>query len=373
MKSNEAFLVKGVSYVANSSGACPVSAWVKVGDDWYLTSSSCATRTGWAKVKATWYYLDPNADNQGIVGKMLTGLLEVGGKRYYLKDSGAMAANEFVKLDDGIDYYADASGALGLYEIDGVYYRADGSVIHGWLKLGSKWYYLDQKTGKKQYGWIKDNGKWYWLDSSGAMVTGRKTVDGKVYLFASSGEMVKSGWQNPEGYPQVSSKTVVLPSYATGYHTYVTPSRISVDATRDQCIEAFIGRAYDYLGTPFKEPWSQAPGVGIDCSGLVLQCLYATGMDLEHAAGASKVGGYNPYNHYYVPAQTYNSMRWYENDTFKPVSKSSMRRGDLVFYDGHVAIYLGNGKIIHSTSATGNVCISDVNIWPVIGVQRPFV
>jgi len=50
MKSNEAFLVKGVSYVANSSGACPVSAWVKVGDDWYLTSSSCATRTGWAKV-----------------------------------------------------------------------------------------------------------------------------------------------------------------------------------------------------------------------------------------------------------------------------------------------------------------------------------
>ena len=190
------------------------------------------------------------------------------------------------------------------------------------------------------------------------------------------GTVVKTGWQNPSNYPQVSSVSVVLPSYASGYHTYVTPSRISINASREQCVEAFIARAYEYLGTPFREPWSRAPGQGVDCSGLVLQCLYATGMDLEHARGTEQVGGYNPYNHYWVPAQTYNSMRWYENGTFKPVSIGSMRRGDLVFYTGHVAIYLGGGKIIHSTSANvphSGVVISDVNIWPVIGVQRPFV
>lgn len=186
----------------------------------------------------------------------------------------------------------------------------------------------------------------------------------------------KVGWQNPSGYPQVSCHTVKLPSYATGYHTYVTPSRIAINATREQCVEAFIARAYEYLnaGTPFREPWAREPGVGIDCSGLVLQCLYATGMDLEHARGTSVVGGYNPYNHYHVPAQTYNSMRWYENDTFMPVSLSSIRRGDLIFYSGHVAIYLGNGQIIHSTDYQDRgVSTANLYIWNPIGAQRPFV
>jgi cell wall-associated NlpC family hydrolase len=202
-------------------------------------------------------------------------------------------------------------------------------------------------------------------------------------------KIAKIGWQNPAGLPQVSRYSVVLPSYAKGTHTYVSPSAIRVDATREECIEAFISRAYDYLGTSFNEPWSTEPGgVGVDCSGLVLQCLYATGMDLEHAAGTNKVGGYNPYNHYYVPRQTYNSARWYESGTFKRVSKSSMKRGDLIFYGYHgdngpvvyhVAIYLGNGKIIHSTNYAGSgnkVRIDNMYVslyQTIIGVERPFV
>ncbi len=182
----------------------------------------------------------------------------------------------------------------------------------------------------------------------------------------------KTGWQNPADYPQVSANTVRLPVYCVGEHTYVTPSRIAVNATREQCVEAFITRAYEYLGTPYREPWARQPGIGIDCSGLVLQCVYATGMDLEHARGTEKVGGYNPYNHFWVPEQTSNSMRWYENGTFMPIALADIRRGDLVFYEGHVAIYLGNNKIIHSVSGAG--CIVD-ELWHArpIGAQRPYV
>jgi cell wall-associated NlpC family hydrolase len=168
---------------------------------------------------------------------------------------------------------------------------------------------------------------------------------------------------------------VVLPSYCTGYHTYVSPSKISIDATREQCIEAFIQRATEYLGTTYIEPYSREPGNAVDCSGLVLQCLYATGMDLEHARGTESVGGYNPYNHYWVPAQTYNSMRWYENDTFMPVSLDNLQRGDIVFYSGHVAIYIGNGKVIHSSNYMvpfNGVQVSDLWHRDVIGAQRPF-
>lgn len=187
---------------------------------------------------------------------------------------------------------------------------------------------------------------------------------------------VKVGWQNPLGYPQVSARSVELPAYAQGFHTYVTPSRISADATREQCVEAFIDRAFEYLwaDTPFEEPWSQAPGVGTDCSGLVLQCLYATGMDLEHARGTQLVGGFNPYNHYHVPDQTFNSMRWYENDTFMPVRLWEIRRGDLVFYEGHVAIYLGNKQIIHAVGGDdGGVRLDSLYVKQPIGAQRPFV
>ena len=71
----------------------------------------------------------------------------------------------------------------------------------------------------------------------------------------------KIGYQNPANYPQVSSLTVKLPSYCTGEFIYVTPSRIAIDATRDDCVDAFIQRAYEYVGTRYIEPYSTAPAV----------------------------------------------------------------------------------------------------------------
>lgn len=213
-------------------------------------------------------------------------------------------------------------------------------------------------------GWLKDSGKWYWLDGSGAMATGARTIDGVRRVFWSDGQCDKVGWQNPSQYPQVSSWTVQLPSYCTGYFTYVTPSRISVEATREDCVNAFIQRAYEYIGTQYIEPWSTAPGGAVDCSGFVLQCLYATGMDM---------GVYNPYNHRWDPSQTYNSMNWYRSNIFMPVSTNSIQRGDVIYYRGHIAIALGGGMMIdswphqgvgtHPISARGNV----------IGAARPFI
>ena len=222
-------------------------------------------------------------------------------------------------------------------------------------------------------GWQVANGTWYYLytknDAHGGSegVMAKNTViDGFVvhengaYIRAKN----KLGWQNPAGYPQVSSLTVMLPSYCTGYFTYVTPSRISIYASRQECVDAFIARAYEYLGTRYIEPWSSYPGDAVDCSGFVLQCLYATGMDL---------GIYNPYNHRWIASQTYNSMNWYNNNTFMPVSTNSLQRGDLVYYRGHVAIYLGNGQIIDSWPGQG------VSVKPigsrgrVIGAARPYV
>lgn len=61
------------------------------------------------------------------------------------------------------------------------------------------------------------------------------------------------------------------------------------------------------------------------------------------------------------------------NDSrFQTVSLESRRRGDLIFYPGHVAIYLGNNQIINAYPPQVKV----ESIWnygtPTV-VKRPFV
>ena len=69
------------------------------------------------------------------------------------------------------------------------------------------------------------------------------------------------GYQTPGSYPKVSCNSVQLPSYCTGYFTYVTPSRIPYNASRQDCINAFVQRAREYIGTRYIEPWSSWPGM----------------------------------------------------------------------------------------------------------------
>lgn len=247
---------------------------------------------------------------------------------------------------------------------------ASGANVQQWPKNGNDAQLWKFKMGSR--GVMLVSAKGTVLDvcggsgSSGANVQTWKNneTNAQQWSVHPAGQPSKIGWQNPAGYPQVSSRTVKLPGYCNGYFTYVSPSRIALDASRKECIDAFIGRAYEYLGTKYIEPWSSWPGDAVDCSGLVLQCLYATGMDM---------GVYNPYNHRWQAWQTYNSMNWYRNRTFMPVSVSDIQRGDVVYYNGHIAIYIGNGQIIDSWPGQGVSIRGLYSRGRVIGAARPFV
>lgn len=248
---------------------------------------------------------------------------------------------------------------------------SDGANVQQWQWNGSnaqKWRFEMGKSGIKI---VSACGNKVLEVSDGATANGAN-----VQLWSYTGSAAQSwraltaerpakiGYQNPANYPQVSSLTVRLPSYCTGEFTYVTPSRIAIDATRDDCVNAFIQRAYEYVGTRYIEPYSTAPGGAVDCSGFVLQCLYATGMDM---------GIYNPYNHRWLAWQTYNSMNWYNNGTFMPVSVGNMQRGDVIYYRGHIAIYLGGGRMIDSWPKQGVGVHGVYERGNPIGAARPFV
>lgn len=167
------------------------------------------------------------------------------------------------------------------------------------------------------------------------------------FVFQTATMPDKVGYQNPSGYYQVSSKSVTLPDYASGYFTYVTPSRIAPDATRQDCIDTFIDRAYEYTGTAYRWNYSMQPGVGVDCIGLVYQCLYATGMDL---------GEFNPYDHYATGSDGWHSHdannMWDYGDVLH-LPLSMRQRGDVISWEGHVAIYLGDDMIIDAYGPVG--------------------
>ncbi len=91
--------------------------------------------------------------------------------------------------------------------------------------------------------------------------------------------------------------------------------------------------AVSWLGTPYRYGGSKRNGV--DCSGFVLQVYKSIGMKLPRTA-----------------ARQYNYTR--------RVASNSRRAGDLVFFRkssriSHVGIYIGNNKIIHSSTSRGVV------------------
>jgi cell wall-associated NlpC family hydrolase len=84
-----------------------------------------------------------------------------------------------------------------------------------------------------------------------------------------------------------------------------------------------------YLGTPYR--WAGASPAGFDCSGFVMYVYGRVGIQLPHSSW----------------------MLW---GMGKPVARKDLRPGDIVFFSGlgHVGIYVGHGRFIHSPQ-TGDV------------------
>lgn len=102
--------------------------------------------------------------------------------------------------------------------------------------------------------------------------------------------------------------------------------------------------ALRYLG--IKYTWGGAsPSTGFDCSGLVMYVYAQLGVQLPHQAAAQY--GYGV-----------------------AVPRNQLQPGDLVFYDGlsHVAIYIGNGEVVHAPQ-TGDV----VRIAPIAQAGASYV
>ena len=46
--------------------------------------------------------------------------------------------------------------------------------------------------------------------------------------------------------------------------------------------------------------------------------------------------------------------------------------GDIICYSGHVAIYIGNGQIVHASTAKTGIIISNATYRSILSVRRIF-
>jgi peptidoglycan DL-endopeptidase CwlO len=95
--------------------------------------------------------------------------------------------------------------------------------------------------------------------------------------------------------------------------------------------------ALRYLGIPYR--WGGAsPSGGFDCSGFVMYVYGRIGISLPHHAASQYAYG-------------------------RPVSRSQLRPGDIVFFNGlgHNGIYIGGGRFVHSPHTGDVVKIS--SLW----------
>lgn len=84
-----------------------------------------------------------------------------------------------------------------------------------------------------------------------------------------------------------------------------------------------VAVARGFLGAPYQ--WGGRESLGLDCSGLVQQALAACGRA--------------------VPRDTDMQLAF-----FAPIAEDQRRRGDLVFWKGHVAILLDADTILHANA-----------------------
>lgn len=104
--------------------------------------------------------------------------------------------------------------------------------------------------------------------------------------------------------------------------------------------------AYDQLGDPYV--YGAAGPDEWDCSGLTQGAWGSVGTSLSHNT----------------------EMQW--NETAR-ISRDELQEGDLVFYNdlSHVAIYIGDGQIIHAPNSTTVVKIADLDVMSIDGYGRP--
>lgn len=148
--------------------------------------------------------------------------------------------------------------------------------------------------------------------------------------------------QQSGGNSNSNANTAASGNYSSGYDTIIDSSAGS-DLGRK--IAKF---ACQYIGNPYVAGGTSLTN-GADCSGFTYSVYAAFG--------------------YSIPRTSY-----LQRSAGTGVSYDSVQVGDLICYDGHVALYIGGGLVVHASNSNpyprGGIKISNANYRTILAVRR---
>lgn len=102
--------------------------------------------------------------------------------------------------------------------------------------------------------------------------------------------------------------------------------------------------ACKYIGNPYVAGGTSLTN-GADCSGFVMAVYQNFGISLPRSSYAQSTAG-------------------------RGVSYSEARPGDVIYYGGHVGIYIGNGQIVHASTERTGIKITSATYRSIVTVRR---
>ncbi len=173
-----------------------------------------------------------------------------------------------------------------------------------------------------------------------------KNASGKVKWYTSDKKVVKvkKGLLTPVSVGSAKVTARVNGRYLTCTVAVVDYSDMTVEQ------QEVVSYALQYLGNRYVYGGSSLTN-GTDCSGFTMSVYKNFGYELTHNA--------------------YMQMK-----EIKSVKMSNIQPGDLIFYGSsksscsHVALYIGKGKVVHASTASTGIVISNYNYRKYVAVGR---
>lgn len=105
----------------------------------------------------------------------------------------------------------------------------------------------------------------------------------------------------------------------------------------EQFRKRLVEMAEGYMGTQYR--WGGKSSLGIDCSGLTSMCYMLCGVFI------------------------YRNARFVTDFAVREIAFQEKKPGDLLYFPGHIAMYIGDDRYIHSTGKNGSdgVVINSLN------------
>lgn len=219
-----------------------------------------------------------------------------------------------------------------------------GMVVNILEDKGDNWYYI--KTHYNYYGYIHGSNMIMddveakkWMDNANKViyhsivdVMPEASYKGYVKEVLTRGAIVMATGEEKDNWTEIQ-----LADNSTGWvrTSFIGDKVVSYDKEKEKELrEKLVNTAMSYLGTQYR--WGGKSPLGIDCSGLCSISYLLNGIIIYR-----------------------DSQR--KDEYMKKISLEEIKPGDLLFFPGHVAMYIGDGRYVHSSSNNNGVNINSLN------------